>query len=88
MQSVHEEKSFLRDLEQLINSYSRENNSNTPDFLLAEFIGGCLDVYEHTTKERDRWYSVVLCPGKSHFIEDTPMAGGVPPQICEAQTSP
>jgi hypothetical protein len=33
---------FRKELEQLINRNSRENGSNTPDFILAQYIEGCL----------------------------------------------
>jgi hypothetical protein len=59
--------SFSQELEELINRHCRENLSNTPDFLLAEFMQGCLRVYESTTRQRDKWYGVTLSPASSHF---------------------
>lgn len=47
---------FIKDLESLINSYSLENGSDTPDFLLAEYMHGCLAVFEAIIKARDEWY--------------------------------
>ena len=43
---------FVRDLSAVINRYSVENRSNTPDFMLAEFMAGCLNVYENTIRNR------------------------------------
>jgi hypothetical protein len=43
-----------------INSVSAENSSNTPDFILAEYLVGCLEVYRKATLERERWYGVQL----------------------------
>ena len=47
---------FMRDLASVINRYSRENGSNTPDFILAEFLAGCLTVYENTISARTDWF--------------------------------
>lgn len=45
-----------RELTTLLNRTSRENKSDTPDFLLAEFMLGCLESFERATKKRDKWY--------------------------------
>ena len=58
---------FQKELEGLINSHSCENESNTPDFILAQFLQGCLDTFNTVVKRRDQWYSVELCPGRSKF---------------------
>ncbi len=47
---------FHKELEQLINKYSKENNSGTPDFILASFLDGCLKVYEETVQSREKWH--------------------------------
>ena len=55
------EKSRLeKELQGLINSECRENDSNTPDFLLAEFMMSCLDAFEFTSNKREVWYGVEL----------------------------
>jgi len=46
---------FERELERLINKHSMENGSNTPDFLLAEYLMGCLSLYNRVTTRRRRW---------------------------------
>jgi hypothetical protein len=48
---------FVQELEHLINRHSVENESDTPDFILAQYLRGCLDVWDHTIRERDRWYN-------------------------------
>lgn len=45
-------------LEQILNEYSRENKSNTPDFILAQFMMGCLRSFEAATNERDKWHGL------------------------------
>lgn len=51
---------LARDLEHLINSHSRENTSNTPDFLLAEYMLRALENFELTSLARERWYGQSL----------------------------
>ena len=49
-------KNFRRELEYLINRYSKENGSDTPDFILADFLEGCLNLFDLTIKTREKWY--------------------------------
>ncbi len=51
-------------LENLINEFSRESDSNTPDFILAEFMVNCLDAFELASNRREVWYGVEM-DGKS-----------------------
>lgn len=46
---------FESDLRDLINKHSRENESDTPDFILAKFLIDCLEAYEETIKRREDW---------------------------------
>lgn len=61
---------FKPRLEALINTCSRENDSNTPDFILAQYIMSCLEAYELATRARDRWYGVHLEPGNKRFKKE------------------
>lgn len=47
---------FLKELEDLINRHCMENESNTPDYLLAEYLCGCMKVFATTTAARDKWW--------------------------------
>lgn len=40
----------------VINCYSLENGSDTPDFILAEYLMQCLEAFNMTTKRRTQWY--------------------------------
>jgi hypothetical protein len=51
-------------LEDAINSVSAENGSNTPDYILADYLMSCLAAYDCATVRRDEWYGVTLRPGK------------------------
>lgn len=48
--------SFEKELQQLINKHSRENASNTPDFILAMYMMNCLEAFEQATQQRETWY--------------------------------
>ena len=50
---------FGSELEALINKYSKENASNTPDFILANYLDNCLEVFNSTMQDRARWYGDV-----------------------------
>jgi len=47
---------FQKELEELINQQSMENGSNTPDFILAQYLLGCLVNFNLTVKRREEWY--------------------------------
>jgi hypothetical protein len=49
--------SFEKELEQLINCHSVEDESDTPDFILTQYIRKCLDTWNETTRARDKWYN-------------------------------
>lgn len=59
------EREFIEELDALLNRYSKENGSNTPDFILGNYLRNCLDAWNEATKARDQWYGVQLEPGKS-----------------------
>jgi hypothetical protein len=47
---------FERELESLINRYSQENGSNTPDFILAQYLLRCLEAWNDGITRREQWY--------------------------------
>lgn len=47
--------SFEEALSGLINRYSLENESNTADFILANYMVLCLEAYTSTVKQRDEF---------------------------------
>jgi len=53
---VESEPSFEKELEHLINKHSMENGSNTPDFILAEYMSACLKAYSKAVTTRDNWH--------------------------------
>ena len=47
---------FTEELTVLINKHSLENLSNTPDFILADFIVGCISNFGYIMESRDNWH--------------------------------
>lgn len=47
---------FITELTGLINKYSLENHSNTPDFILSKYLQRCLGVWTECVTHRDKWY--------------------------------
>ena len=52
---------FINELTALLNKYSLENESDTPDFLLAQYVFHCLEIYATITKQRDKWFRFDPC---------------------------
>ena len=52
----YESMDFEKELKHLINMHSKENASNTPDFILALYLSGCLDVFATAIRQREGWY--------------------------------
>lgn len=50
------EQAFQKDLEDLINRHCMENGSDTPDFMLAEYLMDCLRNFNAVTAKRTAWY--------------------------------
>ena len=67
---------FRKELKSVINRHCIENGSNTPDFILADYLIGCLESYDHAVKCRDKWYEVELAPAqdRSHTTKEVAVA--------------
>jgi hypothetical protein len=55
---IEVEGTLEEELTVLLNKKCEKNNSNTPDFLLAQYLVGCLDNWNRTTRARDKWYDI------------------------------
>lgn len=49
-------KDIERDIAHALNCNSAENASNTPDYILAQFLGGCLAAWNIATQQRETWH--------------------------------
>ena len=63
---MSEPTTFERELQNLINRHSAENGSDTPDFILAEYLVGCLTNFNRTVKQREKWYG--RSPNEVHVV--------------------
>lgn len=48
---------FQKELETLINRHSKENESDTPDFILAQYIQNSLYAFTTAIVQREKWYN-------------------------------
>lgn len=48
--------SFENQLTNLLNECSEENDSNTPDAVLAQFMKGCLDSFNQAVQQRETFH--------------------------------
>jgi hypothetical protein len=51
---------FETDLIQVLNANRKENESNTPDFILANYLIDCLKTFNKASKRREQWYGKSL----------------------------
>ena len=53
---------FISELRDLLNRRSMENASNTPDFILAQYLTNCLRAWNQATQQRETWYGRNAAP--------------------------
>jgi len=53
---------FSKELEVLINRYCKDGDTNTPDFILSNYLDSCLRAYEIDMAQRDDWHGVDFNP--------------------------
>ena len=59
-QTDSEDPDFRSALERVINHFSRENGSDIPDFILAEYLTDCLDAYDKALQRHQAWYGLEI----------------------------
>ena len=60
---------FEKELREIINRYSQENPSNTPDFILAQFLVSCLAAWNTGVQQRETWYGIDARPASNEVIQ-------------------
>ena len=58
-------ETFEHAIREVINRYSMENGSDTPDFVLAKYLEGCLTLLDEATNRRKKWYGDELTKDRS-----------------------
>jgi hypothetical protein len=61
--SQKEYDEITKEFADIINRHSLENGSNTPDFVLAEYLFDCLMAFNKGSRSREVWYGKSLSPG-------------------------
>ena len=56
MTKEKEKKQIIKEFSEIINKHSLENESDTPDFILAEYLYNCLIVVDNIILKREIWY--------------------------------
>lgn len=56
MNGIERQAEFEKELKSLVNRYSIENASNTPDYILAQYLVDCLAVYAAAVQKRETWF--------------------------------
>ena len=59
-------KNLRQDIEEAINKHCGENGSDTPDFILAEYLVACLDAFDTATEQREKWYGRSIGDWNTH----------------------
>jgi len=63
--NYRQRRELERDFAAAINRVSAENDSNTPDFLLANYLVRCLETFAIATNNREDWYGRGRGPASS-----------------------
>lgn len=56
LKKMTKQSRLKKDIEEVINKYSMENGSDTPDFILAEYLTDCLQMFDKAVNKREEWY--------------------------------
>lgn len=76
---------FVKEIARVVNFYSFENTSNTPDVILAEVAVAAMEAFHAATNNRETWYGR-LGPGVvSSLVNDSDSTP--PPRGCPVGSS-
>jgi hypothetical protein len=64
-EKLYKESELQEELRSLLNRHCQENESDTSDFILAEYLLDCLKSYNKAVKRRDKWWGVKMSIGGS-----------------------
>ena len=45
-----------QEIEHVLNKHSAENGSNTPDYILAQYLAQCIETFDSAVMAREAWY--------------------------------
>ena len=61
-------KNLKKEIAAVLNRACRENNTDTPDFILAQYLISCLKAGEKLIQDRDNFYGVHTSPRGTYKI--------------------
>jgi hypothetical protein len=61
--TVSENSNLRKEIESSINRHSAENGSNTPDFILAQYLVDCIAAFDKAVQHREAWYGRAFSNG-------------------------
>jgi hypothetical protein len=61
---------FKKELRKLINEKSKENESNTPDFILTTYLIDCLKTFNKAIVQRESFYGRSMNPDVKYLEPD------------------
>jgi len=79
---------FISELRGIINKHSMENASNTPDFILAQYLTNCLRAWNQATQQRETWYGRDARPTCPPNVTSSATGGANQHGIMEQTTTP
>ncbi len=59
-----DQQTFRAELENILNKHSLENGSDTPDFILSQYLVGCLEAFDAAVYRRTQWYGTAAKEGE------------------------
>ena len=59
--------SLEEEIREAINRHSAENGSDTPDFILAQYLIGCLTNFNNAVRRRTEWYQPAVQKSQPPF---------------------
>ena len=66
--TVRKSPTLTESIAMILNTYCAENESNTPDFILAAYLIDCLSAYNKATKWKNKWNNFLYKKSKKYNL--------------------
>ena len=61
------QENFEDELRKLINKFNMESDSNTPDYILSQYMFSCLISFNTATQQRETWHGRNAAPSNTRY---------------------
>lgn len=78
---------FRSELQKLINRFSMEGGSNTPDFILADYLVGCLEAFDRGVRRRLDWQQPAPVSEAEITVDEATKILGLTPEPADITAS-